>query len=128
MTEPQFVRPLPDGSDLLAGRVPRSPLTFQSDQLQILYRNTDEPWSDPDAHMHQSSDECFIVLRGSLLVEIENRQYQVGPREMCFFPRGVFHRLVEAFPPVEAFIIRAPSIDDKRYRTLESWEWPDFLD
>lgn len=106
---------LPDRSALLSGRAPGSD-GFQSTQLQILYRNTNEAWSDPASHMHRESDECFIVLQGRITVEVDGRRFSVGPREYCCFPRGVYHALVESLPPIEALIIRAPSTDDKVYR------------
>ena len=107
---------LPDSSTLLAGRQPPSEVGFASGQLQIWYNNTEQTWSDPAPHAHLSSDECFIVLRGSLLVEVEGERLLIGPREFCCFPRGVYHTIVQVFPPVESFMIRAPSIDDKIYR------------
>lgn len=65
--------------------------------------------------MHLESDECFIVLRGTLVVEVEGEQYTIGEREFCCFPRGVYHSVVEVHPPVETLMIRAPSINDKVY-------------
>jgi mannose-6-phosphate isomerase-like protein (cupin superfamily) len=120
-------RKLPSSSALLSGRSPRDDLGFQSDQLQILYRNTGDPWSDSDVHTHRESDECFIVLQGELTVEVEGERVSIGPREICFFPQGVYHALVETHPPLEVLIIRAPSLDDKSYRALQASDWPDFL-
>lgn len=120
-------RKLPDGSALLSGYKPRDAHGFRSDRLQILYRNTAEPWSDPDLHAHRESDECFLVLQGGLTVEVDGARVTVGLREICFFPRGVYHALVDVRPPIEVLIIRAPSGEDKVYRTLEEWDWPDVL-
>jgi mannose-6-phosphate isomerase-like protein (cupin superfamily) len=76
--------------------------------------------------MHRDSDECFIVLRGTITVESEGHIFTVGPREYCCFPRGVYHALIDSRPPVEALIIRAPSVDDKVYRDGGD-HMPDFL-
>jgi mannose-6-phosphate isomerase-like protein (cupin superfamily) len=108
---------LPEYSTLLAGRQPPNEVGFASGQLQIWYNNTQQPWADPAPHAHLTSDECFIVLRGSLLVEVEGERVLIGPREFCCFPRGVYHAVVQVFPPVESLMIRAPSVDDKIYRT-----------
>jgi mannose-6-phosphate isomerase-like protein (cupin superfamily) len=108
--------PLPDSSTLLAGRQPPDEVGFASGQLQIWYNNTQQTWDDPAPHAHLTSDECFIVLRGSLLVEVEGERVLIGPREFCCFPAGVYHAVVQVFPPVESLMIRAPSIDDKIYR------------
>jgi mannose-6-phosphate isomerase-like protein (cupin superfamily) len=70
--------------------------------------------------MHLNSDECFIVLRGSLLVEVEGERVMIGPREFCCFPRGVYHSVVQVFPPVESLMIRAPSVGDKVYRAASN--------
>lgn len=67
--------------------------------------------------MHTDSDECFIVLRGILVVEVDGNRFTVGPREFCCFPRGMYHAVVEVHPPVETLMIRAPSISDKVYQT-----------
>ncbi len=88
---------------------------FASERLQIWYNNTAEAWRDPQPHAHLESDECFIVLRGTLIVEVEGERFTVGPREFCCFPRGVYHAVVEVYPPVETLMIRAPSAEDKVY-------------
>lgn len=107
--------PLPDYSTLLSGREPRDEYSFQSDQLQIWYNNTDQAWADNSLHKHLESDEIFIVLSGTLVVEVEGERHTIGPREFCCFPRGVYHAVVEVHPPVETFMIRAPSVADKVY-------------
>ncbi len=108
-------RTLPDHSTLLSGRVPPDETGFHSDRLQIWYNNTDQAWVDPGPHLHHDSDECFIMLRGSIVVEVEGERHTVGPREFCCFPRGVAHWVVAAHPPLESLMIRAPSVDDKEY-------------
>ena len=108
---------LPEYSTLLAGRQPPNEVGFSSGQLQIWYNNTLQTWADLAPHAHLTSDECFIVLQGSLLVEVEGERIMVGPREFCCFPRGVYHAVVQVFPPVECFMIRAPSVEDKVYPT-----------
>jgi mannose-6-phosphate isomerase-like protein (cupin superfamily) len=109
-------RPLPDSSALLTGRAPRDDVGFGSDRLQIWYNNTNDGWRDLGPHMHLDSDECFIVLRGRLLVEVEGERHMIGPREFCCFPRGIYHSVVESYPPLETFMVRAPSVEDKVYQ------------
>jgi len=110
-------RKLPEYSTLLSGRKPRDEVGFWSERLQIWYNHTDKAWQDPTSHAHLEGDECFIVLRGELVVEVEGERFTVGPREFCCFPRGVYHAVVEVHPPVESLMIRAPSKDDKVYLT-----------
>ena len=111
-------RPLPDHSALLSGNRPPDEFGFQSEELQIWYNNTAASWvHEPEQpHLHTSSAECFIVLRGSLVVEAEGERFTVGPREYCCFPPGLLHAIVEVRPPVETLMIRAPSVGDKVYR------------
>ncbi len=113
---PQFHhRKLPDYSTLLSGKAPRDEIGFQSEKLQIWYNNTTKGWADPMPHMHRESDEIFIVLQGSIVVEVEGERFTIGPREFCCFPQGVYHSVVEVHPPVESLMIRVPSINDKVY-------------
>lgn len=101
---------------ILSGHTPPDEVGFRSDQLQILYNHTDVAWSDPGLHKHKESDECFIVLKGSLEVEVEGVRHLIGEREFCCFPAGVYHAVVAVGPPVETLMIRAPSVNDKVYR------------
>ena len=108
-------RALPDYSTLLSGPQPRDRFGFRSGRLQIWYNNTDTAWADPEPHFHTESDEIFIVLHGSIVVEVEGERFTVGPREFCCFLTGVVHAVVDAHPPVESLMLRAPSIEDKVY-------------
>ena len=111
---------LPDYSTLLCGQIPSSALSFQSKQLQIWYNHTDKSWiGDGEIpHKHLQSDECFVVLCGTLIVEVNGERFSIGPREFCCFPAGLYHNIVEIHPPVETLMIRAPSINDKVYQDL----------
>ena len=108
---------IPDYSTLLSGQIPPTDLGFKSEQLQIWYNNTGKSWvgNGEIPHRHLQSDECFIVLSGTLIVEVEGKQFSIGPREFCCFPAGLYHAVIEVHPPVETLMIRAPSIDDKVY-------------
>ena len=85
-------RKLPEYSTLLSGHTPPDDVGFRSTSLQIWYNNTDEPWMDAMPHAHTEGDECFIVLKGSLVVDVEGVQYIIGPREFCCFQKGFFIR------------------------------------
>ena len=84
-------------------------------KLQIYYRRGDDLSTDERSHAHTVSDEIFIVLSGSVVLDVEGEEVMVGPRESCHFPVGVFHRIVRVTQPLEALVIRAPSADDKVY-------------
>ncbi|MDX1615373.1 MAG: cupin domain-containing protein [Candidatus Promineifilaceae bacterium] len=111
-------KPLPPFSTLLAGPAPPDEIGFSSDKLQIWYNNADESWvgQGERPHRHERSDECFIVLRGTLTVQVEGRQVRVGPGEFCCFPAGVDHAIMAVETPAETLMIRAPAGQDKVYR------------
>ena len=80
-------RPLPEHSTLLSGRVPRDETSFQSAQLQIWYNHTDHSWvgAGEPPHLHRRSDECFVVLAGALIVEVDGQRHRIGPRGFAVF-------------------------------------------
>jgi mannose-6-phosphate isomerase-like protein (cupin superfamily) len=45
-------------------------------------------------HHHEHEDELFLVLSGSLAIELRDRTVVLGPGEMMVVPRGVEHRPV----------------------------------
>ncbi len=105
---------LPSYSTLLAGREPPNEIGFRSDRLQIWYNNTNTPWQDDGLHAHLESDECFIVLKGTLIVMLEdNKRIRIAAEEFCCFPIGIYHAVVDVETPAETLMIRAPSVSDK---------------
>jgi mannose-6-phosphate isomerase-like protein (cupin superfamily) len=98
-------------------RQPPDEIGFASEQLQICYNDIVETWADPAPHMRLECDERFVALRGSLLVEVEGERVMIGPREVRCFPHGVYHSIVQVFPPVQSLMIRTPSVENKAYRT-----------
>lgn len=43
-------------------------------------------------HQHDDEDEFFFVLEGRLLIDLEERIIELGPRQGVTVPRGVTHR------------------------------------
>ena len=109
-------RKLPSFSTILSGHTPPDEIGFTSAKLQIWYNNTTEGWRDERPHAHRDSDECFIVLKGSLTVDVEGERVTIGPSEVCCFPTGLFHAVVDVQTPAETLIIRAPASRDPRPR------------
>lgn len=97
----------------VAGSEPPDDLAFRSGHLQIWFNRTDDTWQDPAPHFHTDSDEIFIVLRGTIIVEGE--RVRIEADELYAFPAGVVHSVVSVEPPVESLMTRAPSIRDKVY-------------
>jgi mannose-6-phosphate isomerase-like protein (cupin superfamily) len=45
-------------------------------------------------HSHQDTDDFFLVLEGTLDLELRDRTITLGPGELFVVPRGVEHRPV----------------------------------
>ncbi len=116
MAEQFLHKPLPNYSTLLSGRLPRDEFSFLSDRLQIWYNDTVTSWQEEKTHYHTDSDEIFILLKGKLLIEVEGKTISLQAGEYCCFGAGVKHRVVQAYPPIQSLMLRAPSIDDKIYQ------------
>ena len=43
-------------------------------------------------HSHPETDEAFIVLEGSLVIEFRDGRVELSPGEMFVVPRGVEHK------------------------------------
>ena len=79
----------------------------------MAFNNTQTGWRDDGSHSHAASDETFIVLEGTVVIDVEGECVDAGPGEFCCFPAGLAHGIVETRPPLRTFMLRAPSIDDK---------------
>ncbi len=47
-----------------------------------------------DWHFHAAEDELFLVMRGTLRMELRDRTVTIAPGEFFIVPRGVEHRPV----------------------------------
>lgn len=57
-------------------------------ELKLVKLQGEFPW-----HAHANEDELFLVWRGEMRIEFEDRPAVVlAPGEMCVVPRGVRHR------------------------------------
>src|SRR5215471_16330089 len=43
-------------------------------------------------HKHDDDDEFFYVVEGKLLIDLEGRTVELGPRQGTVVPKGVLHR------------------------------------
>ncbi|MBD3665129.1 cupin domain-containing protein [Sulfitobacter aestuariivivens] len=43
-------------------------------------------------HLHEDTDDFFLVLKGEMLMELENARHAVKAGEIFVVPRGVTHR------------------------------------
>ncbi|MGC4192866.1 MAG: cupin domain-containing protein [Thermomicrobiales bacterium] len=106
---------VPDAVTVLSGPRPPDPLCFPSDHLQILCNSSDTPWVDPGVHFHEASDEAYLVLQGTMTLQIDGELVVVGAGEICFVAAMVPHAVVHVDTPYRGFVIRAPALQDKVY-------------
>jgi len=45
-------------------------------------------------HKHDDTDDFFLVLKGTLVIELRDARVQLGPGELFVVPKGVEHRPV----------------------------------
>jgi mannose-6-phosphate isomerase-like protein (cupin superfamily) len=45
-------------------------------------------------HKHDDTDDFFLVLQGRLVLELRDRNIELGPGELFVVPKGVEHRPV----------------------------------
>ena len=58
-------------------------------------------------HKHDEEDEFFYVVAGKLLVDLEGRTMELGPRQGVVVPRGAVHRTRAPEPTVMLMVERA---------------------
>ena len=64
-------------------------------------------------HVHDV-DQFFYILRGTMSVEIEGRQYDCAPGSLVIFPAGVRHRNWNAgTEPTVHLVVNSPAPDPR---------------
>lgn len=43
-------------------------------------------------HLHPDSDECFLVMEGTLVIDLEDKSIELNPNQLFTVPRDVIHR------------------------------------
>lgn len=56
-------------------------------QFKIVKLQGDFVWHD-----HQDTDEAFLVLEGTLRIDLRDRQVNIGPGELFVVPKGAEHK------------------------------------
>ena len=68
---------------------PRIVAAYNGDDVMVV--KLDGPF---DWHSHPETDDFFLVLRGTLDIELRDRTVTLGPGELFVVPAGVEHRPV----------------------------------
>ena len=78
-----------------------------------LFETTEMPGYKTSLHRHPVAEETFLVLEGTIILDVAGERVEIGPGEFCCFPDGLPHAVVETIPPLRTFMLRAPSVEDK---------------
>lgn len=77
-------------------------------------------------HKHDDEDELFLVVRGSLLIRLRDREIHLNEGELAIIPRGVEHQPI-AKEEVDVLLIELKSTlntgDIKDDLTVEQLDW-----
>lgn len=68
---------------------PRTVALFNGHDVMVAKLKGEFTW-----HQHDNSDDFFLVLSGSLKIELRDRTVHLGPGELFVVPEGVEHRPV----------------------------------
>jgi 8-oxo-dGTP pyrophosphatase MutT (NUDIX family)/mannose-6-phosphate isomerase-like protein (cupin superfamily) len=99
---------------VIAGREPPTPDGLRSNRVQVLHWRVDAPFADATPHLHTSSDEIYVVIAGSIDVEIDGHTHHVLANQSLAVPAGITHALTRVHYPARGLTIRGPAVDDKQ--------------
>ena len=72
------------------------------------------PWVDPGVHIHERSEEYYLLLQGELRFVVADSLVTLKPQEILMVRPQVPHAIVGGQGRIEHFGIRAPAPDDKQ--------------
>src|SRR5882757_8843760 len=68
---------------------PRTVAEFNGHDIMVVKAKGEFVW-----HKHEDTDDLFLVLRGRLVIQLRDRDVELGPGELFVVPKGVEHRPV----------------------------------
>jgi len=89
---------------------------FNSNVMQVKYIKN--PTKDDnilnDLHYHTDNiEEFYLVLNGSLIIEVDNKSYNLKQKEILRIPPKIKHKLCSYSDDIELLIFRAPPSREK---------------
>ena len=64
-------------------------------------------------HLHHEQEELYLVLEGTALLDVDDRQFKVGEREAIGVPARAWHRVSNAGTgPLTFFVVAAPPAEN----------------
>lgn len=71
------------------------------------------PWSDPAVHLHQDSEEYYLLLHGALEFLVADSRITLMSEELLAIQSAVPHAIIGGVGPIEHLGFRAPVLEDK---------------
>jgi mannose-6-phosphate isomerase-like protein (cupin superfamily) len=79
------------------------------------------PLADTPSHIHRDEDELFYILNGDHVIRVGEVEYEVGPGDVVFAPRGVAHSQRRVVPGEgRQLVLTAPGRFEGFFRELAS--------
>ncbi len=64
-------------------------------------------------HLHHEQEELYLVLEGTAVVDVDERQFRVGERDAIAVPARAWHRVANAGQgPLTFFVVAAPPAEN----------------
>jgi len=77
-------------------------------------------------HKHDNEDELFLVMKGSLIIKLRNRDNRLDKGDLFVVPKGIEHKpvaLKEAYIMLFEPVSTAHTGDSKSPLTVDQVEW-----
>lgn len=104
-------------------RLPRADPAY-STLVDIGFNRQADVWQDDFAHYHTESEECYLVIRGGLALEVGSQIVSVPAGHLLGIKAGTSHRVVGGQGPIESFSIRVPGGENDKVVVRQSQVCP----
>lgn len=85
------------------------PRTAKHELIMVRHTAQVAPWSDADVHLHEESEEIYILLEGELRFFVAGATLDLKARELLLVKPGVPHSLLHGAGLIEHFGLRTPA-------------------
>lgn len=87
------------------GGIEYTRVSAASARLEVLEGTLEPGGASSDARYSHPSEECVLLLSGSLVVEAGDGRYELGPGDSCTFDSRVPHRYVNEGDEAARFLV-----------------------
>lgn len=83
-------------------------------QVSIRHSSLVEPWKDGEVHLHEHSEEFYLLLQGILWILVDQDLILLEPNQILQVGEKIPHAVMYGEGKIEHFVIRTPAIDDRK--------------